>query len=228
MPRNTSNAAKYLIATYYKDSALPFVFCGINWDASKYGFPSKNVTGMIEVQLIDQLVAYMAPYAKGNRIGSLRGNTMTNQVEAGYVERQLGTTIKTYFVNDIAEWEQKFVQLQGEVDMILLGDIDTIELKGKSKEDVEQFIYENTTIPTGHWDAWFRKNALITLATIPQEQGEYAASAALEILGGKSPADIPLVKNKKARIYLNMKLAKKLGIIFPMDLIESAEIIPAD
>lgn len=222
------NAAKYLIATYYKDADLPFVFCGVNWDASKYGFPSKNVTGMIEVQLIDHLVAYLAPYAKGNRIGSLRGDTMTNQIEAGYFERQLNAKIKTYFVKDIDEWEKKFVQLQDEVDMVLLGDIDTIELNGQSKENVEHFIYTNTRIPTGHWDAWFRKNALITLATIPQEQGEYAATAALEILDGKSPADMPLVKNQKARIYLNMKLAKKLGILFPMDLIDSSEIIPAD
>gem|GEM_PF-5859444 len=25
-----------------KDSKIPFVFCGINWDASVYGFPCSN------------------------------------------------------------------------------------------------------------------------------------------------------------------------------------------
>lgn len=222
------NAAKYLIAAHYKNSSLPFVFCGVNWDASKYGLPSKNVTGMIEVQLIDQLVAYLSPYARGNRIGSLRGDTMTNRAEAVHFERQLNTEIKTYFVKDISDWKKKFVQLQKEVDMVLLGDIDTVELNGESKADVEEFIFMNTEVPTGHWDSWFSKNALITLATIPEEQGEYAATAALEILDGKSPAEMPLVKNKKAKVYLNMKLAKKLGVIFPMDLIESAEIISAN
>lgn len=222
------NAAKYLIAAYYKESSLPFVFCGVNWDASKYGLPSENVTGMIEVQLIDQLVAYLSPYARGNRIGSLRGDTMTNRAEAVHFERQLETEIKTYFVKDISDWKKKFVQLQEEVDMVLLGDIDTIELNGESKADVEEFIFMNTEVPTGHWDSWFSKNALITLATIPEEQGEYAATAALEILDGKSPEEMPLVKNRKAKVYLNMKLAKKLGVIFPMDLIESAEIISAN
>ena len=28
------NASKYLIEPYFKDAALPFVFCGVNWDAS--------------------------------------------------------------------------------------------------------------------------------------------------------------------------------------------------
>ena len=222
------NAAKFLIVPYFMDSDIPFVFCGVNWDASKYGFPSKNVTGMIEVQLVDQLIKYLSPYAKGNNVGSLRGNTMTNRIEAEHFERQLGTTIKTCFVNDINEWKRLFVQLQTEVDMILLGDIDTVELNGVSKSDVEKFIFENTKIPTGHWDAWFKNNALITLATVPEEQGEYAARAALEILDGKHPGDIPLVKNKKAKIFLNMKLAKKLGIVFPMDLVDSAQLVPAD
>jgi hypothetical protein len=43
------NAAKHLIKAHYKDSKLPFVFCGVNWTISEYGFPYSNVTGIIEV-----------------------------------------------------------------------------------------------------------------------------------------------------------------------------------
>ncbi|MCP4297952.1 MAG: hypothetical protein GY786_20380 [Proteobacteria bacterium] len=43
------NAAKQLIMTHYKNSSTPFLFCGVNWDASVYGFPTRNVTGMVEV-----------------------------------------------------------------------------------------------------------------------------------------------------------------------------------
>ena len=42
------NASKYLVVPYYKDASLPFIFCGVNWDATGYGFPFKNVTGMLE------------------------------------------------------------------------------------------------------------------------------------------------------------------------------------
>ncbi|MBF0449425.1 MAG: hypothetical protein HQK75_01865 [Candidatus Magnetomorum sp.] len=222
------NASKYLIVPYFKDSEIPFVFCGVNWDASKYGFPSKNVTGMIEVQLVDQLVEYLSPYAKGHKIGSIRGDTMTNRIEAEHFEKQVGAKIKTYFVDNITEWKKLFVQIQNEVNMILIGDIDAVKLNEESKNDVENFMLENTKIPTGRWDAHYKNDALITLATIPEEQGEYAAHAALEILDGKSPINIPIAKNKKAKIFLNMKLAKKLGIIFPMNLIGSAQLIPAD
>lgn len=49
------NASKYLIVPYYKGSKLPFVFCGVNGDAEVYGFPYRNITGIVEVKLINQI-----------------------------------------------------------------------------------------------------------------------------------------------------------------------------
>lgn len=219
------NAAKYLIVPYFKDKDLPFVFCGVNWDASKYGFPSKNVTGVIEVYLADQLVDYLITFAKGERIGSLRGNTMTNRGEADFFEAQIGLEISNYFVDNISDWKKIFIQLQDEVDIILLGDINAVKINSESKEEIERFMLENTRIPTGRWDEHYKDDALITVGAIPAEQGELAARAALKILEGSSPLEIPIVKNKKAELFLNMDLAKKLGIIFPMELIESATFV---
>ncbi len=65
------NAAKYLIAPFYKTSDLPIVFCGINRDAKTYGFPTRNITGMIEVDMIEPLIKQLRQYAKGKRIGYL-------------------------------------------------------------------------------------------------------------------------------------------------------------
>ena len=56
-------AAKYIIVPFYKDAALPFVFCGVNWDAGIYGFPFKNTTGMVEVSPTP------APYGTDQALG---------------------------------------------------------------------------------------------------------------------------------------------------------------
>jgi hypothetical protein len=50
------NASKFLIMPYFKDASLPFVFCGVNWDATGYGFPYSNTTGMVEVTPVPQLI----------------------------------------------------------------------------------------------------------------------------------------------------------------------------
>ena len=71
------NASKYLVAPYFKDAKLPFVFCGINWTAKEYGYPYSNATGMIEVFPIKQLIkqikriipnAKTAVFVRGDRL----------------------------------------------------------------------------------------------------------------------------------------------------------------
>jgi ABC-type uncharacterized transport system substrate-binding protein len=45
------------------------------------------------------------------------------------------------------------------------------------------------------------------------EQGEWAAAAALSILAGKKPADIPVVRNRRRKAYLNPTLAAQLKFV---------------
>jgi hypothetical protein len=84
------NAAEYLIMPYYKDAELPFVFCGLNWDASVYGLPYSNVTGMVEVSPIPQIINLLTRYADGDRIGCLTEDTPTKRKELEYHKRLFG------------------------------------------------------------------------------------------------------------------------------------------
>ena len=47
---------------------------------------------------------------------------------------------------------------------------------------------------------------------VASEQGEWAANAAIKILDGISPGEIPLATNKKWDIWLNEELLDKLQI----------------
>jgi len=219
------NAAKYVIVPYFKNSKVPFVFCGINWSAKEYGFPCSNVTGMIEVQLIDQIINHLKVFAKGHRIGLLKGDDFSARKEAEYFEKSFHIQLEKHFVTNFKEWKQEYLQLQSNVDMLLLGNAASIADWNPNLAQV--FINKHTRIPSGNWDPEMAPYALITVATIAEEQGKWSARTALEILGGRSPASIPLVKNKEAHIILNLMLAQKLGIHFPIELMESASFISA-
>ena len=47
---------------------------------------------------------------------------------------------------------------------------------------------------------------------MPEEQGRWAALAALKILDGVDPSRIPLAYNKEGRLYFNRQIAARLGI----------------
>ncbi len=215
------NASKYLIAPFYKNSDLPFVFCGVNWDAADYGFPTSNITGMIEVQLIDQILDTLKIYSRGNRIGFIKGCDLSARKEAAFYERKFNIKIKKRFVNNFTEWKQAYLDLQKETDMILVGNAGSIQ--DWNPEEAKYFVETNTSVPTGNWDKWMKDYSLVTYATVPSEQGQWAARTALKILDGISPADIPIVTNKKAEIYRNMRIAKKLAIVFPIEFIRHSK-----
>ncbi len=47
------NAQKHLVVPYLKGTSLPVVFCGVNAEASAYGYPDRNITGMLEVEAME-------------------------------------------------------------------------------------------------------------------------------------------------------------------------------
>ena len=218
------NAQKYLVVPFMKDSNIPVVFNGVNWDASAYGFPTANITGMIEVELPDQLIELLKTNAKGDRLGYITIDTETERkVVEIYNQRFFGGKLTPYWVKTQDEFKEAFLTAQQEVDILFIGNN-----AGSDKWDEEamkQFVLKNTTIPTGSINDWMAPYSLLTLAKSGQEQGEWSAQTALSILGGTPPSDIPLAENKKGQLIVNLDLADKLGVVFAPSLLKSAVIL---
>lgn len=219
------NAAKYLLVPFFYNSNIPFIFCGINWDASEYGFPSRNVTGMLEVQLIPQLVEVLKEYSSGNKIGYLKGDSLSSRKEVEFFEKALHVKIDKRFVKSMNDWKKEYLDLQESVDIILFGNGSAVPSWDDSLANIQTFIYKNTKRPSASWSKDMSKLSLLTYATKPEEQGKWAAKTALKVLNGEDIASIPIVKNHEAEMYINTVLMKKLKIIFPYELIDQAVLV---
>lgn len=217
------NAQKYFVVPYLKDTETPVVFCGVNWDASIYGYPTDNITGMIEVELPLQLVAQLATFAEGDRVGYLTVDATTERkIVDTYNERFFDGKLSTYYVTTYEEFKAKFIEVQDEVDILFVANNAGIDQWNHS--EVEQFILENTKIPTGTINPWMAPYTLIALAKSPEEQGEWSAQTALDILDGTPVSEIPVVENKREVLILNLDIADTLDIVFPPSLLKNAEI----
>jgi ABC-type uncharacterized transport system substrate-binding protein len=215
------NAAIFLGVPYLLNSAIPVVFCGTAWDASQYGFDKRNnITGMVEVAQIEHLFGLLRQYSKGERLGVAGADTLSCRRASENYQKVLGIKAIESWAYTVAEFKAQYLELQKKTDIIILEDLFT--LKGYNRDDIIQFLVNNIEVPTGALYEVYAYQALITCANMGEEQGAYMGRTALRILKGERPEDIPLVTNKKAKIYLNMKLAKKLEITFPMDLIDDA------
>lgn len=218
------NAFKYLIQQYYRDAALPVVFCGLNWDASLYGAPYTNTTGMVEVSLTNQIIDHLKGFAKGNRLGYISADNETERKNLKYYDSLLGIKFqKAYFAKDFAQWKQQFKQLQSEVDIIIFEN--NAGIAGWNEDEAQKFALAETRVPTGTTNDWIMKYALLGITKIPNEQGEWSAEAALKILDGTPPSSIPLVKNKRGNLMVNLGLANKLDVVFAPSILKNATIV---
>lgn len=216
-------AVKYVLVPFYKGSAIPFVFCGVNWDATKYGFPMKNATGMVEVALVKNLIDALADYGKGRRIGFLTADNETEHIDAPYYKKQLGIEFTSErFVKTFAEWKAAFAKMQGEVDILFLST--NAGIADWSDKEAADFASANAKVVSGTIYDFMMPYAMLGYAKVAEEQGAWAAKAALEVLQGKEPGSIAITPNKQAKILINPRLAAKAGVIFKPELVRNAQV----
>jgi ABC-type uncharacterized transport system substrate-binding protein len=204
-------AAQYLIMPHLRDASIPVVFCGLNWDASAYGLPYRNTTGMVEVSPIPQIVRLLRRNARGPRLGFLSEDTEVKRKELAYHERLFGITYeKTYLVSSHADWKAAFLRAQQEVDMLMILGVGA--LADWDPADAKRLAEERSEIPSGTDFEWLTAVSLIGVVKSPEEQGRWAAQAALRILEGVPPSDIPLSYNREGELFFNARIARKFGI----------------
>ena len=215
------NASKYLIVPYFKDSSIPFVFCAVNWDASIYGFPYKNITGMVEVAPVPQLLEQLKGFAKGDRIGYIAADNLTSRKEGEYYKKLFNLKLIEHYATNFEEWKKGFKEIQGKVDMLIVGN--NAGIPDWDTDGATAFAEAETMVPTGVIYDFMAQYALIGFTKLAEEQGGWAAAAALKILGGTSPSDIPVEKNKEGKLIVNIRIAQKLGAEIPFEFMQSAD-----
>ncbi len=213
------NAAKYLIEPFYKDGNLPIVFCGINWDASIYGFPFQNMTGIVEVALVSEIIRHLRKHSKGNRIGFLGGDRLSERKNREYYQKRFNIDFaKTYFASSFEQWQRSFAKLQDEVDMLII--TTHAGVTGRDNADAQTFVEKHVKIPVATEHQWEMPYALVGITKDYKEMGLWSGHTALKILAGVPPNQIPITSNKKGKLFFNTRIAKILGITKVPELAE--------
>jgi len=204
-------AVQAFVMPYLRDAAIPVIFCGLNWDASTYGLPYRNTTGMVEVSPIPQIVKLLRRHARGSRLGFLAEDTDVKRKELAFHERLFGITYdKTYFVNSHAAWKDAFLRAQKEVDMLMILGVGA--LPDWNLADATRLAEERSEIPSGTDFEWLTAVSLVGVVKSPQEQGRWVGQATLRVLEGVQPSAIPLSYNREGELFFNDRVARRLGI----------------
>jgi ABC-type uncharacterized transport system substrate-binding protein len=208
-------AVKYVVVPFYKEGPLPVVFCGVNWSAEAYGLPTPSVTGMVEVVPVLETIELARKYFPRIRhLGVLSEESLSEQNNKLVLEpkyKALGLDVTYAMVKDYAAWKREFERLQGLVDILYLPTNGAVA--DWNVADARAFVKAHTRKPVIATDDFMMPYAVFGLAKTQVEQGEWAARTALEILAGRKPGDIPVVRNRRRVAYVNAELAAAIHFV---------------
>ncbi len=231
------NAQKYVVRNFVGRSPIQFVFCGVNAHPGVYGYPSGNVTGILERTYPKQVLEMLKrvnPNIKNVVWVSDDSQTaeevlprVRSKADAG----ELPLKILSYSrPSTLGQWKSTIQRYEekSQVHAFLIPLYHTV--KDDSGQisvkpaDVMAWTVKNTTKPiVGFWPFSTDDGAICAVAVDPQEHGRVAALMAKQILSGKSAADIPMQVNQNGFVILNLKSANLLNVNVPFEVILSAD-----
>jgi ABC-type uncharacterized transport system substrate-binding protein len=231
------NAQNFVVRNYIGKSPIQFVFAGVNADPQEYGYPAKNVTGILErtypgqvfklLKMIKPSVSHVGWVSDDSATSDLVLRRVRKKAESG----QLPIPITAYLQPvTFEQWKATIRQCDTDanIDALLIPLYHTIKTKAGGKSvpstDVMHWTVNNTRKPVvGLWPFSAHDGAVCAVVVDPKEHGKVAALMAKQILGGKKAGDLPMVKNKDGFVIINTVAAAKLGIEIPFEVMLSAD-----
>lgn len=218
------NASRYLVKPYYRDAALPVVFCGVNWSVDEYQYPYSNVTGMVEVAPLKPMLREALALGNGDAgffyVGASTATEEKNRARFERAAAAMGLTMESRLVNSMRDWIEAYRAAQA-YPFLVIGSYAGIADWDENR--VRQAIgpISRRLSVTNH--GWMMPVTMLGFTKVPEEHGEWAAEAALAILGGVPPARIPIVANRKWDLWINQALVDEAGLRLPRKLTSRAK-----
>jgi len=217
-------AAKHLIAPHYRDDEIPFVFCGVNWTVEEYQFPYSNVTGMVEVAPVKNMLQEAFELSGEGRnaifIGSNSVAEKKNFSRIQAIADELNIQIEATYASNFTQWKRTLKE-SANYDFAIIGS--NADIKNWDNNEAAAAALELTTKPTVTNNKWMMPYSTFGFTKLAREQGDWAASVAIKILNGTSPSEIPLASNKKWDLWVNEAVLDKLQLRLTPSLIRKAK-----
>jgi len=213
------NAQAYFAKNYNNKRGIQIVFCGVNADPQKYGYPAANATGILErsypIQTLHVLKVLLPDIHKVVVVSdvSTTSDLVLPRIQKLATNLSPGIDIVGYEQPvTFSQWQKAIIGLDQnpQIDALLIPLYHTVRKEGAltsvASIEVMRWTLAHTQKPVvGLWPQNVTDGALLAVTVNPHEHGRVAAQMALEILNGKRAGDIPVVANKEGYVMVNLR-----------------------
>jgi len=229
------NAQSMFVVPYLKDKVkTPVMFCGVNAEPEKYGYPASNVSGVLERMLISQSIALaqkLVPAAKtvaciGNYSPSAKAIFNQIKKEQDSYSAKIVALEEVKTVDEMVVVAQKFNKI---ADLLYLAVVRGIKDKNGEMPTVSETISILTKTygkPVLNDNAFrIKAGALCGVLVSGHAQGATAAEKLLKAMQGTPVAQIPITTEIYGKQMINVDMLKALKIKPSPSVLRSAELV---
>jgi len=232
------NAQSMFVVPYMKEKVkTPVMFCGVNADPEKYGYPSSNVSGILERNHVAETVVLAKQIIPSlNTFGYMVKKSPTGKA----ILKEIRSESDRYAAKFVASEEPETLKeaiamakkLREQCDMLLLSTLHGIsDDDGRPVDDREAVqIVLKTFGKSVITDTAYRVKygILCTVQQSGREQGATAAKMLLKAMGGTPVSEIPITRNYNGKRVINATVLKALGIRPRADFLLGAELVKTE
>jgi ABC-type uncharacterized transport system substrate-binding protein len=232
------NAQFMFVVPYLKDKVkTPVMFCGVNEDAETYGYPSSNISGVLERYLIKESVALAKQLIPSiSTFGFIMKESSTSKA----ISKQIRSESDQYMAKFISfkepaslkEVETMTEELRKSCDVLFVSSLAGIpDEKGNPITEKEVFskvlkIVGKPVLGVHVHHVSF--GAICGVSQVGTEQGEKSSEMLLKAMNGIPVSQIPLIRNEKGKRMINASALKSLGIKPDISVLQSAEVVKTE
>ena len=229
------DAQKVFVVPYLKDKvATPVMFCAVNREPQQYGYPSSNVSGILEVTHLAESLAFVQQLLPSvNTFSAMQKDGAAAQLNLKTFQEQ-GATFSAQFVEmkmpktlDDAIAMSK--ELQAASDALIIFTFGFINADGApipEKEAVAAISAAFGKPVLGMSEEYLRyQGVLCSVVKSAQEQGETAAKMLLKAMQGTPVSELPITQNHHGKRIINVTTMKAFGITPPPSALRGAQLV---
>jgi ABC-type uncharacterized transport system substrate-binding protein len=216
------NAQSMFVVPYLKDKVeTPVMFCGVNAEPEKYGYPAANVSGILERGHIKESISFLQELVPSVRtISFMAKESPTGRAVLEQARREADTysakSVAFLLPRTLPEAVSMAAEMRNKSDVLFLATMQGILGENGlplSEKEVIPLVAKTYTKPIISDNAYDMKFGMFcALAVSGQEQGSKAAKKLLKAMKGTPTQEIPITKNEQGRRIINVTVMKNLGI----------------
>ena len=215
------NAQKMFVLPFLKQhSETPVMFCGVNAEPERYGYPAPNVSGILERGHIRESIALAKQLHPSLRSvafiakESPSGRALSRQVESESDSYLVESTV--HLVTSLDDLYILDELLRDKSTAIYIDSIEGIKDKNgvplSNKEILSHLSerYDNPIIGANQYHV--ELGALCAVVKTGEEQGRTAAEMLQKAMQGTPVDEIPIARNYQGQRIINVTKIKELGL----------------